>query len=102
MQIALHTRSIVVADLEPLVTRRAGFALGRFADRIRRLTLRIDDVNGPRGGYGIECHAVVEFAAGGTLVVKGLARNAATAACDVIERLRATVQRNLERHRTQR
>jgi putative sigma-54 modulation protein len=100
MQIALHTRSIVAADLEPLVTRRAGFALGRFADRIRRLTLRIDDVNGPRGGYGIECHAIVEFAAGGTLVVKGLARNASTAACDVIERLRATVQRNLERHRT--
>ena len=32
------------------IERRLRFALGRFAARIGRLTVRLTDVNGPRGG----------------------------------------------------
>jgi hypothetical protein len=33
------------------IKRRLGFALRRFAARILRLTVRLTDVNGPRGGF---------------------------------------------------
>lgn len=37
------------------VQRRLGFALGRFAGRIARLTVLLSDVNGPRGGVDKCC-----------------------------------------------
>ena len=36
--------------LKDHIERRLRFALGRFAARIHRLTVRLTDVNGPRGG----------------------------------------------------
>src|SRR5579871_665671 len=41
------------------VRRSLGTKLGRFAPRIQRLTVRFTDINGPRGGHGIDCTAKV-------------------------------------------
>jgi len=39
--------------------RRLGFALGRFADRITTVWLRLSDLNGPRGGVDKQCRIEV-------------------------------------------
>jgi putative sigma-54 modulation protein len=41
--------------IEDHARRRAGFALDRFAERIRHVSLRFEDLNGPRGGVDKRC-----------------------------------------------
>lgn len=41
--------------LRSVVERRLGFALSRFATRLRRIVVRLDDQNGPRGGVDKRC-----------------------------------------------
>jgi ribosome-associated translation inhibitor RaiA len=41
------------------VLRRLGFALDRFAGRIRRAEVRLGDLNGPKGGHDKYCRIVV-------------------------------------------
>lgn len=44
------------------VTRRLRFALGRFDRSVRRVTVRLGDVNGPRGGADKTCHVQIHAA----------------------------------------
>ncbi|MEZ5356180.1 MAG: HPF/RaiA family ribosome-associated protein [Bryobacteraceae bacterium] len=41
--------------LRALVARRVRFAMEKFAERIQKLTVRLADVNGPRGGRDKRC-----------------------------------------------
>lgn len=43
------------------VERRLRFALGRVAGRVGRVTVRLVDVNGPRGGEDKRCHVTAEM-----------------------------------------
>jgi hypothetical protein len=38
------------------IERRLCYALGRFGDRIQRVMVRLEDMNGPRGGLDKRCH----------------------------------------------
>jgi hypothetical protein len=38
-----------------LLRRRLEFALGRFTSRLRKVSARVTDVNGPRGGIDKSC-----------------------------------------------
>jgi len=51
------------------VERRMLFALGRFSSRIRRVMVRLEDMNGPRGGLDKRCHIEVRVPGRGVLVV---------------------------------
>ncbi|MBS1819320.1 MAG: HPF/RaiA family ribosome-associated protein [Acidobacteria bacterium] len=44
-----------------LAHRRLEFALGRFAGRVRTLTVRLKDLNGPRGGPDKHCQIAVRL-----------------------------------------
>ena len=44
------------------VACRIHFALGRFDGWVRRVTVRVADVNGPRGGVDKRCHLRVDVA----------------------------------------
>lgn len=44
-----------------LVHKRLEFALGRFAGRVRTLTVRLKDLNGPRGGADKHCQIAVRL-----------------------------------------
>lgn len=43
------------------VRERFEFALGRFAGRVQSVTIRLGDVNGPRGGVDKTCAATVRL-----------------------------------------
>ncbi len=56
MRVEVRSRGIEGGrELTDYVRRRLGFALGRFGDSIRRVHVRIEDVNGPRGGLDKRC-----------------------------------------------
>ena len=46
-------------DLQERIYRRLGRQLGKFAPHIERLTVRFEDVNGPRGGIDVVCRIKV-------------------------------------------
>lgn len=52
----------VTEEIERYVHARLGAKLGAVADRIERLTVRFDDVNGPRGGVDKKCRIKVVLA----------------------------------------
>jgi hypothetical protein len=51
------------------IERRLLFALGRFGSRIRRVMVRLEDMNGPRGGLDKRCHIEVRMSGRSVLVV---------------------------------
>lgn len=55
MRIFLQPSTDWPPSITELVRKRLEFALGRFADRIRALNVRLTDLNGPRGGRDKQC-----------------------------------------------
>ncbi|MCK6491281.1 MAG: HPF/RaiA family ribosome-associated protein [Planctomycetes bacterium] len=94
MKIAIHGRHLdIPANLSALALDRLGAALDRFSSRIAAIDLRLADLNGPKGGPGIEALAVARLVGGGELVVRGTYVAAETAIGDVSHRLAALVRR---------
>lgn len=63
----LQVRSPNLSLTEPiqsLVQRRLGFALGRYASQIRRVEVRLADINGSRGGVDKSCRVEVTLQRG--------------------------------------
>lgn len=56
-------------DSVALAKRRLEFALGRFADRVRSTSVRLIDLNGPRGGLDKQCRVLVRLAWPNRLIV---------------------------------
>ena len=58
--LAIRAKGMTVSnETDRHVRKRISSALDRYADRIERLTVRFEDVNGPRGGVDIVCRAKV-------------------------------------------
>ena len=56
MKIYVRSRQVEVDEtVRAHIERRLLFSLGRFSQRIRRVTVQIVDVNGPRGGEDKVC-----------------------------------------------
>ena len=52
---------MLTEEIRELLDRRLSYALSRFESRIRRKTVVIDDVNGPRGGGDKLCRITVKL-----------------------------------------
>jgi sigma 54 modulation/S30EA-like ribosomal protein len=88
-------------DLRERIRLRLGWRLGKFALRIERLTVRFEDVNGPRGGRDVSCKIKVVISGLPSVVVSevaGDAREAFDRLDDRVERVvRGAIQRARER-----
>jgi len=86
-------------DDHALIRRKLGMKLGKFATSIERVSIRVTDTNGPRGGVDQVCNVKVVLSGLPSVVVER--RHAAVhAAIDVA--LRATeqaVRRSVRRRR---
>lgn len=88
-------------DLRDRIRLRLGWRLGKFAARIERVTVRFEDVNGPRGGRDTACKIKVVISGLPSIVVSevaGDAREAFDRLDGRVERVvRGTIQRARER-----
>lgn len=82
------------------IRRRLGEKLAKYARSIERVTVRVRDVNGPRGGVDIQCRIKVVLSGLPSVVVEhqaALLKPALTRALTGVER---AVRRTLQRQRT--
>jgi putative sigma-54 modulation protein len=100
MQLELRGLDFELDDeLTEHIERRLRFALGRFAERIRHLTVHLSDVNGPRGGIDKRCRIEVGLFPRGVVMVQGLGDDPFALVTHSARRVRRAVRRELERRR---
>ena len=69
MRLIIRTFGVVSPDAAHVAQQRLRCALDRFASRVRSLTVRLSDVNGPRGGRDQRCAIAVRLAGPKRLIV---------------------------------
>jgi ribosomal subunit interface protein len=81
------------------VERRLRFWLSRFGPRIRRVAVKLTDLNGPRGGFDKRCQITVTLSPSGKVMVEATDADLHTAIDLASDRLQQSVTRELERRR---
>ncbi len=89
----------VSADVGGLVGRRLSFALSRFGGRVRAVSVRLEDLNGARGGIDKSCSMQARLAPRGSVRVEDTDSELPAAVDRAAGRLARAVARALERRR---
>ncbi len=89
-------------DLRDLLHRRLGFALSRFDSRIRRTSVVVEDVNGPRGGIDKVCRITVTLSGAQNVVISDQDKDLAKCITHAADRVGRAVARSLNRSHTNR
>jgi putative sigma-54 modulation protein len=79
------------------VMRRVHLALGRFADRLGTITVRLSDVNGPRGGEDKRCQVNVTLRDAREVIIDELHADLHAAIDVALGRAAHAVGRSLDR-----
>ena len=90
-------RADTVDQLREYAVHRLSFALRRFDRRIRRITVRIADVNGPRRGVDSRCSMSVDLIGGGQIFVNAISAWPFAAVSQAASRLSTVLRRKGER-----
>jgi ribosomal subunit interface protein len=100
MQLDIQARNFpLTSALRGHVERRLGFALSTRDDHILRITVRLSDINGPRGGADKCCHIQVVLPHLPDVVIEDTEANLYAAIDRAADRAGRTVGRRLARHR---
>ena len=103
MRIHVRSRGFELTNaLRAYAERRLLFALSRFGSRLQSVTLRMDDVNGPRGGADKRCQIVARLAPWGDVRAEELDGDLYAAIDRAADRLDRAVAREMERRREMR
>lgn len=98
--LAVRTSGLAVDPaLRERVRRRLGERLGKLAPHIQRLSVRFQDVNGPRGGVDVACRIKAVVSGVPSLVVTELANSPAEAFDRAGQRFQRVVKRAIGRAR---
>jgi len=94
----------VTTGLREYIDRRLHFALGRFGTAIDTVSVRVEDINGPRGGVDKHCRIVVKLRASGSnrIAIDDNDENLRAAVARASNRAGRTVARAIERKRRKR
>ncbi|MDP2877193.1 MAG: HPF/RaiA family ribosome-associated protein [Holophaga sp.] len=79
------------------VARRLGVALSRRTDQVLRVVVRLQDLNGPKGGIDKHCRIEASLARRPGEVVEAISSDLYTAIDSACRRLGRAVHRSLER-----
>lgn len=100
MTIDLRSSRVEISDaLRDHIERRVDFAVRRFAARIRRIVVRLVDLNGPRGGPDKRCRIIAFLEEEGSVIVEATDADAYAAASQAAGRLDERVRRALAKRR---
>jgi ribosome-associated translation inhibitor RaiA len=90
-------RKIWTADHKDFVVDRLAAAIGAFGRRIRRITVWLEDVNGPRGGVDKRCRITLHLKRSGRLTADASAATRYWAIAKATARARTALVRKRER-----
>ena len=82
------------------IRRRLGEKLGKYARRIERVTVRMRDINGPRGGVDIQCRIKLVVSGLPSVVVEHHAARLRPALTRALAGAERAMRRTLQRKRT--
>ena len=103
MRMMIHARKITLPQtLRDHVERRLNFALGRFGNRIDRVTVWLEDLNGPRGGIDKCCRIEACLPRSGKLQVEVTDAEIEPAVARAADRIARRVKDDLDRMREKR
>ena len=103
MLIATNTQGFDLTDaLRDHVERRLGFAFARGGERIRRILVRLSDINGPRGGCDKRCHLRVCLEQSPEVVIEETQGDLYSAVDRAAKRAAVSIARRLSRQRARR
>jgi len=80
--------------------RKLGRKLGKYARNIQRVSVRLDDINGPRGGIDQHCVIKVILVELPTVIVESSSATVQEAMDEALARVERAVKHALERRRT--
>lgn len=103
MNIEIQTRHFMSTQaLNDHVQRRLEFALSARYRNIRRIIVRLSDINGPRGGHDKRCHIQISLPQQADVVVEDVQSDLYSAIDRAADRASRTVSRRLDRLRQSR
>jgi ribosome-associated translation inhibitor RaiA len=91
----------VSADAKAEIRRKLGRKLGRHALDIERTSVRIEDVNGPKGGIDKRCRIKVVLSGLPSVVVEEQNESLTAAVDGALDRLQRAVRETLRRRRVE-
>lgn len=98
MNIAVNCHGITLTEQEGThLNRRIHFALGRFASRIVKVTVKLRDINGPRGGIDKRCRLAARVEGVGEVVIEDEDAHLRLLVDRTAERMGQLIGRRLER-----
>jgi protein required for attachment to host cells len=98
-----HIRSrerLLAREDRAYIRRRLGMKLGKFAPQIERVTVRAEDVNGPRGGRDMVCRVKVVLSGLPSVVVEERGAKLRSTLDRALDRTERAVRRSLGRRST--
>lgn len=98
--VAIRARGVEVDDvLDEYIRERCGFKLGKFADAIDRISIRLEDVGGPKGAPSMRCAVKVVLSRHESIVVEVVEGDHRSAFDHAIEAAARAVNRTRDRDR---
>lgn len=100
MHVDIHTQGFTLTPGQrEYVEKRLAFALSHGDGSITRLTVRLSDINGPRGGDDKRCLVEMRLKAASTVVIEDTEADVYLAIDRAAERAGRTLARRLARQR---
>lgn len=101
MQINIQAGGVKPTDaLRSQIVRRLRFALGWASHRLGKVSVRLSDENGPRGGQDKRCRIRVGIAGAQSVVIEDTEADLTVAIDRAAERAASVLVRRLERQRS--
>lgn len=103
MRVHVFAKNVALApSLVEFIERRIGFALDRFASRIVKVVVRLNDLNGPRGGVDQRCRIDANVTPSARKTAEGTGLSIEAAVCQAVDRIACAIRRDLGRRHTRR
>ncbi len=103
MKLEIRGLKIEITDtMRTYAQRRLGFALDRYAERIRTVRLKLGDVNGSRGGVDKRCQLAILLAHSSPITLESRASTVQGAVDRIAGKVRTFVERRFVRKHEQR
>ena len=100
MELISHSRhSKISLLLSSFINRVFQNALDRFASKLARVRIVLEDVNGPKGGNDQRCKAILEPKKGAAIVVSTLASTPFEAVLKTAQRAKVVLSRKSKRQK---